>query len=760
MRKNELLQDAIGLIGDDLIMDAKTNQKRENKHFFPKIAAAAACVGLLVGGWLLLTKQEATPTEPLQNLWEREGFQAYSLVYSNAPASQALSFEEGPKLVFLSQTETVLPTTTLPEETVPPSTSLPEETVTAAPILLSSASTIKVESLIGGRYAAYISNTGAPIFFDTQEGVSVDLKQRILGETALNPDDVLALVVQAANELYPGMLESESNREYLFAYIKSLVYETPIPQTKDWQLDTSFMDDLSGYEYTSDEDRLARFGGMCWNVYMQTLRLLEAQKGEGADAPYRVKILSIDANSGKCIVQILDAGGQAESVQLYDMVTDTVICTLPNGTWQDSSIYYSPDGKNLTVAFCEQHASAVGPVISPDYTLRHEAWDTRYGVGPYNGEEIYAVNCETAEQYTVSKYAASQGFLSKSGKVCYFKRIPPESSGKGMWVSGKVWQNRLTLFNRDTDTWVFCTATNWNPYGEKTSLQGNFVRFMADETVAVMERGGQYYAYLLGANKQDITQQLQQGEYAVAPHERLRVFCENGHLFKQDMFSGEPAEVIAPADQYVLSSDGAFAFGYVEGSSYAMCYNVATLECCAITLDPQLCSQLLDAQGAVFRMVYNDTENTLTLSFYLEEDVADAETVDFFSLLAQLDENAPATRYTEYQVSQALMDKFRQSAYKYDHPDGILTWDAYYPEGFPLDLRYPQVFEALGIAPGEDCLDINGTVFVLYDSGGEQLMLTFYDYWGLYNYTGHDRGFYIQYYRDGRTYHYNFCKLD
>lgn len=66
MSKNKLT-DAIGGIGDDLILEAK--KRRVGIVVFRRIAAAAACLVILMGAFYLATpKEEQTPTDPvLQN---------------------------------------------------------------------------------------------------------------------------------------------------------------------------------------------------------------------------------------------------------------------------------------------------------------------------------------------------------------------------------------------------------------------------------------------------------------------------------------------------------------------------------------------------------------------------------------------------------------------------------------------------------------------------------------------------------------------
>jgi ABC-type nitrate/sulfonate/bicarbonate transport system permease component len=95
LKDEELLQDALGQIGDDLILEGNETPKRKTNRL-PKVVAAAACFALLLGLWQLMPRAEQpgvptwppdqtatqpttvaqTPEPEIVNLWEREGFQA------------------------------------------------------------------------------------------------------------------------------------------------------------------------------------------------------------------------------------------------------------------------------------------------------------------------------------------------------------------------------------------------------------------------------------------------------------------------------------------------------------------------------------------------------------------------------------------------------------------------------------------------------------------------------------------------------------
>lgn len=778
MKDEELLQDALGQIGDDLILEGNETPKRKT-NWLPRLASAAACFALLLGLWQLMPRAEQpgvptwpdtqpttgvqTPTEPeIVNLWEREGFRAYSLIYSNIGTNQ-LSADGGTKLFLLSgATEVTIPGTT---------TASPEpgmQVLQTAPILLSGNNTVKVESLIAGRYVAYLTEDSVPVFYDTQEGVAVDLKQRILGDDVMEFETFFAIAADIANKEFPGMLETEENmdffREKVFSYTNGLSNPSG-PQPDDWPLNTDFMDALEAYKNKLPEERPRAFSSMCWTAFC----LAQGDERYEDLVPYRVQFLAVDPHSGKCMVWVRDIRGNGLGIYSYDIGSDQLVQLNPYEDlyWRDASVRYSADGKYLTVAWNRAVRSSQGQHDS-DVTQKHLYYDTKIQVGEYVGERVTFLDLANGWVNSLGHNAASEGFLSPSGNVCYYKLLPEEAYLTSFTVSSKVWSDRLTRFDRDTDVWVVCTSSEPHCFDIKTALTGNFVRLICNETVAVMERGGEYYAYLLGVGErndpgkvdeeaeyygtlrmytgEDITEQVRSGQYPVAAHERLRIFLAEGHLYKQDLFSGDPAQKIARADQYILSSDGLFAFVYSNGSDRAECYNVVTLESCAIALDPQLWAQLRNTEGAVFRMTFNESDNSLVLSFYsYEDDVAQEGDVDFFGLLLDLEKKDIAgygsipVVYTDRHLSEEGVEILRKA---------VQQWpDLVYPQQLPKELDAEGLLTALeemGVTISLKELSVNGTRFILYDQGNEKVSLYFHQFWGLYDYPREEAGFHIE----------------
>lgn len=764
MKNNELMQDAFGMIDDEFILDARASDPTQSiARLWLRIAAVASAVLLIIScaAWLLREKPQTQPPAQLsavENLWDDEGFRAFSVSY-NAQKALPLSSACGAYVVFLNETD--------------------GQMLQTEHLSISQAQTIKFETLVAQRYAVYYAENGYPIFYDTLEDRQVDLQERILGDTSWIFDAVIQAATEAAQSLYPGMLDTENNRNYLEVTFHRFLNDT---KRFDWDAmnpDTDFMDHIDGYKYTDEEGRKHAFDAMCWELLFEC----HARLGKEIwNAPYGVYILGLDAQNGMCIVKVFDAAQNGIGYLLYDIKTDS--CRdLPDSYGKMSfamshdgyMLRFSYDGSIVTIAYPD--AGVTGADMIHDITQRQVARVANRNVANYKGEKI-AVCFLNEERISVLNglKAASEAYISEENSVIYFKLMEYACAGKSFLASDAVWYNRLQRIDRDTDRWAFYRTDATESNYKNIVLQGNFVRFAANETVAIMERGGKYYAYSL-EDGSDITDAVMSGEVAMYAHEVLSVSFEDGMLYKQNLFTGEDRLPITQADQYILSSDGAFVFTYCAGENYVTCWNIATLENCRIEIDPQMCSQLFAADGAVLRMNYNDDENTLLISFYLESDIAnntDAD-VDFYSLLEKIKEadrengenffegtnllaiySENMKMVTDLQISQEILDAFRLSADKMDHPDGVLTWQTYYPPFLTLYENRFTIFEKLGLTQPEDYLDVNGTMFVLYEDDDEKLCLHFSPYWQLYDYQDEDPGFAIIYVRGSLAYDYRF----
>ena len=237
-------------------------------------------------------------------------------------------------------------------------------------------------------------------------------------------------------------------------------------------------------------------------------------------------------------------------------------------------------------------------------------------------------------------------------------------------------------------------------------------------------------------------------------HEQMVVYWEEGNLYRKNIFLDSAPELICHTTNYAMSEDNAFVFVYQQGNRHVTCYNVATLESCNIALDQQLCDQLFSTDEAVLQMNYNAEENTLLLSFYTQADqnTENHSDLDFYQMLAQINDNNPDNHYpndpvviTEYTITEELMNIFRDSVYRYTHPDGVISWETYYPEFLSVYEDLNTICKKLGLDISTTDLDVNGTQFVLYQDEDELLTLTFYQFWGLYEYNDRNAGFEIRY---------------
>jgi hypothetical protein len=490
---------------------------------------------------------------------------------------------------------------------------------------------------------------------------------------------------------------------------------------------------------------------------------------------YVVTILGIDEANGICIIATRAITGSGAQFFVYDIRSDS--CTQLtkdvanlSGTLQIDgyTFSFSADGTVATVAYPAAYVNGVN--LSGDLTQRFVLDTKNRLITNYRGENlgVYFLENGTCHEFqdTFSQAlapAASELFVSDNNSVLYYKQMEEALSGKTFYASDIVWYNRLKLHNQDTDHWVFHTVSENYQIGKKIVLQGNLVRFAANETVAIMEREGNYYAYSLHDGR-EVTQDIRNGKVSMYAHEQLITSCEDRKLYVTNVFTGQ-RQTLGKADGYILSSDGAFAFVHCSEDNYVTCYNVASGENCRIAIDSQLREQLFAREDAILQMSYNEQENTLLLSYYAQEDVTNQYDTDanFYDLLAQLQDKNPESMYpdhpkviTDLTVTEAMMEKFRDSAYRYDHPNGVISWETYYPEGLTAYENKATIFEYLGLTEPEDYLDVNGTQFVLYEDDDEKLLLTFWQCWLLYDYQDWETGFSIEYRANGKIYDYQF----
>lgn len=756
MKKNEFLQDAIGLIDQKLVLEANGPGMKRRTAPWIRWVAVAACLALLLGGlWYFTPRGAVTDNGNItiaENLWQQEDFNAYSLSYrSDGPVPTNIS--HGGQVVFLTNTT---------------SRTSAQSTLETKTISISQSQNVKFERLIAQRYAVYRSETGFVMFYDTVEDRLVDLQKRILGDTEYLLTILKETAFDTVEAKYPGFLDSPVNRQILDLYLTYVANGTLSEHWTDITAltpDTGFLDAL-GYENRDEEEKRNMCWNLGWEIYVKCFSRMDEDL---LNQPYVVTILGIDEANGICIIATKTISGSGDQFLVYDIRSDTFqnlttgVESLSGLLQVDGYIFrFSKDGTVATVAYPDAYLT--GGNLNGDLTRRFVITTENRLVQNYQGEKLGVYFLEDGSCYELNALpGASELFVSPENSVLYYKQMDQADAGKTFHASDVVWYNRLKRYDRDTDHWVFHTVSPDRQIGQPMILQGNFLRFAANESIVIMERGGRYYAYSL-ADGNEVTGNIQAGAVSMYAHEQLLTDCRDGQLFVTNLFTGQQ-QILGQADTYILSEDEAFAFGYCYGDSHVTCYNVASGESCQINIDDQLQQQLFARNDAVLQMSYHPQENTLLLSYYVREDVASPydTDVDFYSILGQLQDDDPESLYPDYPkvitdmtVTEEVMEQFRNSAYRYDHPDGTISWKTYYPEGMTPYESKAAIFQWLGLQEPENYLDVNGTQFVLYENRDEKLILTFWQSWLLFDYDDSHAGFVIEYIQNGNVYEYQF----
>lgn len=636
----ELLQDAIGLLRDDLISDAQINRRKTApKGFLWKALIAASLAAILITGVVIGTimnrNTEPTYSQPthslpeedfksIENVWEREDFKSVAFLFENNPLS-AMSSAGGQFLMLSNRNGALLPTNTQSDD---------GQSIKAENLDIKQDASVGLENLIAQRYAVAYDEHFCPVFYDLEQNTVVDLDSQIIGDRKVSLSPFLEACFANAEQLYPGMLSTETNRNLLTEFICSrardfvewrLKYDT-------FQPNIDFLSEIDGFRYDSEEVLRERFLNECLDtVYINTFK----EHFEFYHLkPYWVEIMGMDGKNGTCLAIVHDIFGNGLDYVLYDFKTDSYV-ELPKdrqnaliGTmwgYGDSQFRFSADGKVITVVYPD--AGLSGGNIKKSYLDRYKLKADR-DLYWYNGEQVGVFYLEQGTAVQLPIRASSEAFLSDSGNVVYYKQcdrvlteqIPTdkETPIESIKCPDELWYSRLYSANKDTDHWVFAVINPTIGYTvSQTVLQGKFIRFMANETVALMEKGGVYTAYELETGK-DVTQEiLSSTEYPY--YERLTVYEEKGVLYHKDIFGIFEPVALAHADQYILSENGAYAFAYDSKTSKAFCINVASGQSKEVKLSNEFLLQLTEIKDAKLVISYNERENTLLFSLSTHE---------------------------------------------------------------------------------------------------------------------------------------------
>ena len=739
MNNQDYLFDAIGDIDDDLIDDAATHKSK--RRLWP-IVAAAACAAALLLVILSGMNDRPDPIEPAklytaENLWLRDDFAAFSLTYAPIKGQTRSYRLDSVGIRFLNTA------TTLPSESTP--------IIQTTPLVISGDQTLSLEALVGRRYVAYISEKGYPVFYDTQTDSLVDLQERILGDTNGIFLELMKSIELRAQEDYPGFLNSDTNRRILWEYVYYMSRGLPLDDVRKQQPETDFMQYYDEYKYKNDEERLVAFWEFCMDLFVNTERV-QMKK------PYCIHVLGIDSIGGSCIIQVSDVYGIALYYLRYDIVTDTCTTISDSGMrtiWNTSGyeFSYSQDGSLAAAHYPKVNAYSSNPL--GDYIKRYEYPSYSCWIGKYEGEEVrlYLLNNNNRAITVRGPLASSKVHFADDSSVIYYRIMPEESKGRSGDFIDMLWYDRLNITARDSDQWAFYPLKDAEQISQISNpiiLQGNVVRLAANHTVAIMERGGEYYAYSLEDGR-DMTQDIREDKVSMYLHEQYICWLEDGILYRKNIFKDSQPESLGAADAFHMSNDGAFAFVYQTGDAYVSCINVATMESCIINIDEQLADQFLAAENAQIRMAYTDHDNTLLLSFHVETE--SRQPTDLYAALEELPpikdfEIIPEDPVVVHDLKAPdwVVEGYRKAAYEYENMHYIGAQEyGYYPEFAPRFTDGEDLFACLGLEKPESFTHLQGMRYILFEDGKESLILEYYVGWGLFDYDHYLAGVRVLY---------------
>lgn len=651
MKKNEFLLNTIGNIDEKYVTEAKAVKAKpfwRSVRSLARVGIAAALVGATIVGavGIFLQKDKfpakvtppanseivSDPTQdipgilPTENIWQKGDFTAYSLAYGSAKAT-ALS---------------------LPRATA---------AIQAIPLSLPTDATVKVESIIGGRYVVYTNSEDKVIFFDTKENCEFDLSAKILPES-VDTEMFESMAITLAENLYPCIFDEEQNLTYFKDYLDRKINGKESTTYPDADMRFALYLDKAYWGNT--------FASFCTDIFNNAW---ERTAHIYRDAPYRTAVAGLDSENGLCVMQIKNLLGQNIKYILYDYRTDTQtilssdeMFLFGNKLGEDYRIRFSKDGGILCVT--DPHGAI---------TCLENYLEALY----YEGERVLVFSLADGTHKEFTTYAASEALISQNANVVYFKKWTHGVYEQLICRDKTIWKSRLQLPDKESDTWVFyCFDSD-----SEITLTGKFISLAANDTIALMEKDGKVQAYLV-ANGEDVTDKVLSGEITLASGEYFSLSFEDGIVYKTNRFSGKKSE-IGKADVYAASDDGAFVFLYTGEDNLVHCYNVASLESCAIKPDDILLSQLAKENGKI-QLNYNESENTLVISFYNEKDVAAEEEASDFDFIAWANgeiKSPEQVAFTEYVLSSYSGSKLTSFKFLQWYNNNVINYPAHNVNG-------------------------------------------------------------------------------
>ncbi|MBE6543161.1 MAG: hypothetical protein E7675_02045 [Ruminococcaceae bacterium] len=746
MKNKKILERALDHISDDLIIEAMPFERSTpiNRRFISRPFAymSVAVIMIVITTLIILpvffkkdtqtpttfpTTNVPTATEPeitlpiIENFWELDDFQAYTFSYTSE--EPVLSSDKNAVLKTFS--EMAVEKDIVSELLIDPTN-----------IKINIKNNVNIESVIDDRYIAYYSQEGSPLFYDTEKNKEIDLEKQILGDRCIN-DYIINLAYLKAEELLPGC--TNNNKEFLKEYIitNKIKERVELFNSKyKWEdLDFSFFDYLGNeYKELSEQNKI----NLVFSIFDQA-----SWEVEKLDDYSYISIMGIDSRNGFCYYTELNLRGYAKGFYKYDISKDTSTKFQKLSINTGFEFNYSEDGSIITIA---------SPIVNGGnlfvYNNEYDAIYKNHTIANkyaffqgYNGEEVTALKYNSeGELITIFSdsinTAASKVFISSDNSVLYYKKYAMRE--KNFVCSHLVWYNRLDLFNDEYDTWIFRTI-NDDSCSEPISLNGEFVKFIADNTAVVMKKYGKIKVYSL-YDGSDITQEASMNMLmGMKSHDRFEIIMQNGDLYKKDIFTNKITPIFKNVESYFISSDNAFVFVHENGNDSITCINIANLKNNSI----KLTKEIIDAinKGSYLDITYNRIENTLLISYVFKDKSVitnEYSNVDFYHCLKlgkdfdptrDINKEYNTTICYDYTINEKTLNSFRtavdniiKSGYKNDN---YRKSDKYNPCNIKYYDSVDQILEKLEIEIELKDLyhDIFLTEFVLYEDDDEKIVL-------------------------------------
>ncbi len=654
MKKTDLL-DALGRIDPALIEEAEPKQKKKIKAI-PWIAGGLAAAILLAVLPPVLSGIGRNRFERyLTNPWEMDGFRIVTVGHS---APTEVKAEEKRYLSFALDEPAPLPEVTVPEteaetDAVTESETSPEAGAEVFSVTVPLDTSIRIESLIADRYILY-EQGAETVIYDLETGTNVNLTERVLGDDLTRTEYFRADLLEhlRTNDWFPDA-EIEPAKESAFhAYVTDFL--KALDEGKTYGEYTGKTGEQAGLDFS----RKRRDPYYCGMTDTELLDLFDRAVLAWRDAmitdmengfylPAWLHVFATDTVHGTVIYQLRSRAG-GHGIFRYDLKTDSFGLLPPDrrnilqGTITsfagEPEFVFSPDGRYLTVSYTnaagmsgtvKDHPLHPGDfVFDEDYPLQHFCYlGDCVGVFDLETGDSLCYGFDSGDGYYGDTAASTAGRLSPTGATVWYRAYL--DGKKSFRIDPATFQDHRGYYPHEGDQWFFSLLDG----GKGILLEGNFVRFAKDDTVVIMEKDGEYRAYDLIRQGEEITAEVKSGRTGLMAHEYYALTVTDGVLTRTHLFDGSAPEVILSGDAVCVSDNGGFAFAYSSEKGTATCLNVATLETYETAVSPDFAAELAAAGNVGFSFRYLSEENTLFLSFFRESDDHKEEGIDFFGII-------------------------------------------------------------------------------------------------------------------------------